>query len=151
EAHPELVRAEYGLGEAGGFSLHLAGGTFYPVQVAKKGVVWLTLRARGEPGHGSIPRPSSAVIKLSGAVAKLGRSRLPAHATPELKRFVGALAAGLKGPARAALPLLATEALGPLALRAAGDTSFTRSFSALLANTASPTVLRAGSKSNVHP
>ncbi len=151
EAHPELIRAEYGLGEAGGFSLHLAGSTFYPIQVAQKGVVWLTMRTRGEPGHGSVPRPNGAVPKLADAIAKLSKTRLPAHATPELKRFVGALAAGLKGPAKAALPLLATETMGPLALRAAGDSSFTRSFSALLANTASPTVLRAGSKSNVHP
>jgi acetylornithine deacetylase/succinyl-diaminopimelate desuccinylase-like protein len=151
DQHPELVRAEYGMGEAGGFSLHLGGTTFYPVQVAQKGVCWLTMRARGEPGHGSVPRPSGAVTKLSQAVAKLGTAKLPAHATPELKRFVGAMAAGLKGPARAALPLLATESMGPLALRAAGDTPFARSFSALLANTASPTVLRAGGKANVHP
>ena len=151
ENHPDLVRAEYGLGEAGGFSLHLAGQTFYPVQVAQKGVVWLTMRTRGEPGHGSVPRPRGAVPKLAEAISKLSTTKLPAHATPELKRFVSGLAAGLKGAAKAGLPLLATETIGPLALRAAGDSSFTRSFSALLANTASPTVLRAGSKSNVHP
>lgn len=151
ENHPELVRAEYGLGEAGGFTLHLAGATFFPVQVAQKGVLWLTMRARGEPGHGSIPRRRGAVAKLAEAVAKVAAARLPAHATPELKRFVSGLASGLKAPARAALPLLATESIGPLALRAAGDTSFARSFGALLSNTASPTVLRAGSKTNVHP
>ena len=151
EHHPELIRAEYGLGEAGGFSLHLGGQTFYPVQVAQKGVVWLTMRARGQPGHGSVPRPEGAVPKLAQAIAKLSATKLPAHATPELKTFIGGLAAGLKGAARAGLPLLATESIGPLALKAAGDTSFSRTFSALLANTASPTVLRAGNKSNVHP
>jgi acetylornithine deacetylase/succinyl-diaminopimelate desuccinylase-like protein len=151
DAHPELVRAEYGLGEVGGFSLHIASATFYPVQVAMKGVLWVTMRARGEPGHGSIPRPQSAVIKLAQAVARLGAQRLPAHSTPVVKRFVEGLGAGLKGPAKAALPLLGTETVGPLALRALGDTPFARSFSALLSNTASPTVLRAGAKTNVHP
>ena len=121
------------------------------MQVAQKGVCWLVMRTRGEPGHGSVPRPRRAVVKLAQAVAKLGTTRLPAHSTVEVQSFVRALAAGVKGPARAVLPLLATETVGPLALRASGDTIFARTFSALLSNTASPTVLRAGSKSNVHP
>ena len=56
DEHPELVRAEYALGESGGFSLHLAGTTYYPVQVAEKGLCWVRARFTGEPGHGSMPR-----------------------------------------------------------------------------------------------
>src|SRR5262249_28124699 len=33
--HPALVRAEYGLGEVGGFSMALGGATLYPVQTAE--------------------------------------------------------------------------------------------------------------------
>src|SRR6185503_2411461 len=54
--HPDLVRAEYGLGEVGGFSMYLGSTTLYPVQTAEKGVAWLRARARGTPGHGSMPR-----------------------------------------------------------------------------------------------
>ena len=61
--HPELVRAEYALGELGGFSLHFMGRVFYPIQVAEKGQVWLRADFTGEAGHGSMPREDSAVIK----------------------------------------------------------------------------------------
>ncbi len=57
DRHPERVRAEYALNEVGGFTFHVEGRRLYPVQVASKGFAWMTLRARGDPGHGSIPRP----------------------------------------------------------------------------------------------
>src|ERR1700752_1621177 len=38
ERHPDLVRAGWVLNEAGGFTLHLGGRRYYPVQVAGKGV-----------------------------------------------------------------------------------------------------------------
>ena len=53
--HPDLVRAEYALGEVGGFSLHLMGRVFYPIQVAEKGQVWVRAKFTGESGHGSMP------------------------------------------------------------------------------------------------
>src|SRR6185503_12227450 len=77
ERHPELVRAEYALGEVGGFTMHLAGTEFYPVQVAEKGLCWVRARFTGEPGHGSMPRADSAVIKLGEGIAALGRARMP--------------------------------------------------------------------------
>src|SRR6185312_12708500 len=39
--HPDLVRAEYALGEAGGFSVRINGRVLYPIQVAEKGAVWM--------------------------------------------------------------------------------------------------------------
>src|SRR5438105_8137069 len=151
DAHPEAVRAEYGLGEVGGFSLHLGRRTFYPVMVAQKGVVWLKMRARGEPGHGSIPRRNSAVVRLAQAVGKLGATRLPAHATQPLRAMMAGLGSGARGAMRYVLPLLARQAVAPRLLAAAGESSFARSFAALLSNTASPTLLSAGTKTNVHP
>ena len=50
--HPERVRAEYGLGEVGCFSMYLGKATLYPIQVAEKGFAWLRARVRGAPGHG---------------------------------------------------------------------------------------------------
>jgi len=151
DQHPELVRAEYGLGEVGGFSMHLGGRTFYPVMVAQKGVCWFTLRARGEPGHGSIPKRDGAIPKLAQAVAKLGQARLPAHPTPALDAMMRGLARGSTFPLRAVLPLFANKTLGPRLLDALGESPYLRSIGALLSNTASPTMLSAGIKANVHP
>jgi acetylornithine deacetylase/succinyl-diaminopimelate desuccinylase-like protein len=150
--HPELVRAEYALGEIGGFSLHLMGKVFYPIQVAEKGQVWLTASFAGEAGHGSMPRSDSAVIKAAEAIVRLGHRRLPFHPTDVVRRFLRELAAGLPHPARFILPRLSTPALAGLLLdKVLVDPSLRRTFATYLSNTASPTVVRAGNKTNVIP
>jgi len=151
EQHPELVRAEYALGEVGGFTMHLAGTAFYPVQVAEKGICWVRARFRGEPGHGSMPRRDSAVIKLGEAIAALGRARFPTHPTPYMKQFLDAVAARQPRIAQPLLKLVARPELMARVVRLVPDLSIARSFGALLTNTASPTVVRAGSKVNVIP
>lgn len=149
--HPDLVRAEYALGEVGGFTMYLGRGVFYPVQVAEKGIAWLRARVRGEPGHGSMPREDSAVVRLSAALARLGHTRLPQHVTPALAAFVEAVAARQPRALRPLLRAILSPMLAPRLLAMLPDRSMARSLAALLSNTASPTVLRAGSKINVIP
>ena len=151
EHHPELVRAEYAIGESGGFSLHLGNATFYPVQVAEKGLCWVRARWKGEPGHGSMPRPDSAVVRMAEAVARLGRGHLPVHPTAELRRFLEGVAARQPAIARPLLRVLTRPELLARVLRLRPDAGIARSLGALLANTASPTVVRAGAKTNVIP
>jgi acetylornithine deacetylase/succinyl-diaminopimelate desuccinylase-like protein len=152
ERHPQLVRAEYALGEVGGFSQHLGDRTVYPIMVAEKGVCWMRAHVRGPSGHGSIPREDSAVALLAEALGRLRRTRLPMHVTPPLARFVQALAAAQPLPARAVLPLLLVPHVSDLVLaKVLPDKGLARTFAALLANTATPTVLRAGDKTNVIP
>jgi acetylornithine deacetylase/succinyl-diaminopimelate desuccinylase-like protein len=151
EEHPDLVRAEYAIGESGGFSMHLGGATFYPVQVAEKGAVWLRATVRGEPGHGSMPRDDSAVIKLGEAIARLGKAQMPVHATEHVRRFLHAVAARQPAFAQPLLKVLSHPRLLPRILKLLPDRSVARGMSALLSNTASPTVVRAGDKINVIP
>lgn len=152
DEHPDEVRAEYMLGEIGGFSLHLFGRTFYPVQVAEKGVCWVRATYEGTPGHGSMPDPESAVVKLARAIERLGRTRLPFHPTAVVDRFVQGLARELPRPQRSVLRRLTTPQVAGLILDyLVRDSAQRRSFAAMLSNTASPTVLRAGSKVNVIP
>jgi len=151
ENHPELVRAEYAIGESGGFSLHIAGSTFYPIQVAEKGMCWIRATVRGEPGHGSMPRDDSAVIKLSDAIARLGKEQLPAHPTKFVREFLDMVAAQQPAYMRPLVKVLTHPRLLPSVLRVFPDKSIARGFKAILANTASPTVLSAGAKVNVIP
>ena len=82
DEHADEVRAEYMLGEIGAFSLHLFGRTFYPIQVAEKGVCWVRATFEGEPGHGSMPDPDSAVVQARARRStRLGKTRLPMHPT----------------------------------------------------------------------
>ena len=151
EQHRSLVEAEYALGESGGFSLHLGDTTFYPIQVAEKGFCWVRARVVGEPGHGSMPRPDSAVIRLGEAIAKLGRAQLPVHSTEYVRDFLAAVAARQPALVRPLLRVLAKPRLLARLMRLVPDLSIARGFGALLSNTASPTVVRAGNKTNVIP
>jgi acetylornithine deacetylase/succinyl-diaminopimelate desuccinylase-like protein len=150
--HAEAVRAEYALGEIGAFSLHLFGRTFYPIQIAEKGVCWVKATFRGDPGHGSMPDPDSAVIKLGRAIARLGGTRLPMHPTEAVELSMARIAGHLPQPQRAVMGRLSTPQLAGLILDyLVRDPDQRRSFGALLSNTATPTVVRAGAKSNVIP
>jgi acetylornithine deacetylase/succinyl-diaminopimelate desuccinylase-like protein len=149
--HTDLVKAEYALGEGGGFTLRLAGRTLYPVQVAEKGLLWLKARVRGEPGHGSMPREDSAVVKLSAAIARLGARALPMHPPAVIHEFFRQAFAKAPALVRALVPRLLDPRVAPALLRFLPDKSVSRALAALLSNTASPTVLRAGNKTNVIP
>lgn len=150
--HPEKVRAEYALGEGGGFSTTFGGRRFYPIMAAEKGTVWVKVVAEGQPGHGSMPIERSAVQKLARAVDRLASVRLPAHVSEPAGRFVRGLAEHAPTSAAVVLRLLLVERLRDVVLdKVFPDPTLARPFAAILANTVSPTVLRAGTKTNVIP
>ncbi len=156
--HPELVRAEFALGEAGGFSVRMNGRVIYPIQVAEKGAVWMKLRATGRPGHGSMPRlprgereETNAVAKIGAAVAKLAATRLPQHRTAAVERYLRAVASTQPFPTRALLPRMHNRAVANFLLRQIPDKGTAAAMAAVLSNTAAPTMLRAGTKTNVIP
>lgn len=149
--HADLVRAEYALGEVGGFNIFLGNKVFYTVQVAEKGIAWLRARVRGEPGHGSMPREDSAVVKLATAMSRLGTSKLPPHATKVMQGFFAEIARQQPGLLKAVLGSALRPDIVQKLLRFLPDKSMARGMAAMLANTASPTVLRAGNKTNVIP
>jgi len=151
EHHRAKVEAEYAIGESGGFSLHLGDSTFYPIQVAEKGQCWIRARVTGTPGHGSMPRHDSAVTRLGEALAALGRTQLPLHATSYVTDFLDALRARQPAMIQPLMKLLARPSLLARVARLVPNASIARSFSALLSNTASATIVRAGNKINVIP
>jgi len=151
DTHPELVRAEYAIGEVGGFNIFLGSKRFITVGVAEKGYCWLRARVRGEPGHGSMPRADSAPLRLAQALTRLGRKGLPRHRTEVVDAFLQAI---VRAQPSALQPLLsgvvATGAL-PRLVGLIPDPSIARAMATMFANTAAPTVLRAGQKTNVIP
>lgn len=151
EHHRSKVEAEYAIGESGGFSLHLGDTTFYPVQVAEKGLVWIRARIRGTPGHGSMPRHDSVVTKLGEALTALGKATLPVHPTHWVTDFLDAVRARQPALIQPLAKLVARPSLLARVARLVPNMSIARSFSALLSNTASATVVRAGNKTNVIP
>lgn len=151
ESHRSKIEAEYALGEVGGFSLHLGESTFYPVQVAEKGFVWVKARITGEPGHGSMPRQDSVVTKLGEALMRLGKAQMPVHQTKYVMQFLDMLRQQQPKLIQPLVKLVARPQLLARVARLVPGVSVARSFSALLSNTASATVVRAGAKTNVIP
>jgi acetylornithine deacetylase/succinyl-diaminopimelate desuccinylase-like protein len=151
EHHRAKVEAEFAIGEVGGFSLHLGDTTFYPVQVAEKGLVWIRARLTGEPGHGSMPRRDSVVTRLGEALTAIGNAQLPVHPTKWVTEFIDAVRGQQPGLLQPLVKLVARPHLLARVARMLPNASVARSFSALLSNTASATVVRAGNKTNVIP
>ncbi|HEY4056047.1 MAG TPA: M20/M25/M40 family metallo-hydrolase [Kofleriaceae bacterium] len=151
ENHRSKIESEYAIGEVGGFSLHLGDTTFYPVQVAEKGFVWMRARLTGDPGHGSMPRADSTVTRLGEALAAVGRTPLPVHPTKPFENFLETIREHQPAFLRPIAKLLTKPQLLARITRFLPQSGFTRNIAALTSNTASATVVRAGAKTNVIP
>ncbi len=147
EHHPELIRAAYALSEGGGTTMYLAGRPVYDVRTAEKGTSRFLLRATATPGHGSIPRPDTAVTRIAGAVQKLATTSMPFRPTATASRYFQAMT-GILGLPRDMRSLTEPN------LRKMRDVlpaELGLYLEAITHDTAVPTGLRAGHKINVIP
>ncbi len=151
DQHRELIAAEYGLTEGGAMTVHMGNLRTYPIQVAEKGVTWLNIRAAGDPGHGSMPHSNNAVLHLARAIEKIRRvGHLPVHLTPTFLRMIDVIAAQLPFPTRLIGPLLHNRSFANLILKLVPEKNL-QLLGPLFYNTVTPTVLKAGGKTNVIP
>ena len=60
---------------------------YYGGEASQKTPLWLKLTATGTPGHGSMPRPDSAVNRLIQALARITSFETPLKVEPEVQRF----------------------------------------------------------------
>lgn len=140
---PDLFAgATEALSEVGGFSIPLTERRrAYLAATSEKGVAWATLTARGRAAHGSRPTEDNAVVRLANAVAAVGAHVFPLVRTPALQAFLDAF-----GAARG-LAFTDDSLHDDLA-----QLGFVSSLiGASLRNTATPTVLAAGGKTNIIP
>src|SRR5229473_1830134 len=123
--HPELVRAEFVLNETGGFTLFMGERRFYPIQVAEKGFVTVRMTVTGSPGHGSMPRPDTAIARMAELILRITQTPMRRRMTPLMRVILKEF-----GVSPDRVPTL---------------------FRPMLANTVTPTILTAGYKDNVIP
>ena len=149
--HPDLVRAEYGISEFGGYSLYVNGKRFYPIMTAEKGVCWMKIRARGRAGHAAVPQEDNAVLELARAIDRAAGRPLPLHVTPTAASFVRRIADALEPLEALRMRALLNPLTHDLAAAGLHRNGFISGVRAILHNTVSPTGLNAGLKSNVIP
>jgi acetylornithine deacetylase/succinyl-diaminopimelate desuccinylase-like protein len=154
--HPEWLHAAGALNEAGGISTTYAGVRFYPIQVAEKGFVVYKIHVKGRWGHGSVPTPDNAAVLAAQIVARLaepGPVRLTEPMAVLLERAIPHLPAAAAKAAAALEPARATADpdRAEATLRDLCDPVLARTLSAMIHDTISVGIIRAGVKYNVIP
>ena len=140
---------QYAIGEFGGFTLHIGGKRFYPIQVSEKQICHLKATFRGPGGHGSMPLRGGAMAKLGSFLQALDQKRLPVHITPVAELMFTAIASRLPVPSNIILRQILNPKLTNLVLKILGTKG--QQFDPLMHNTISPTIVRGGEKFNVIP
>jgi acetylornithine deacetylase/succinyl-diaminopimelate desuccinylase-like protein len=143
ENHPELFEGcTEGISEVGGFSITVRDDLrLYPIETAEKGMAWMRLVADGTAGHGSMLNPDNAVTAVAAAVARIGAYEFPVRVTPTVRAFLAEVADAYGIDVDPEQPAEVLRRLGALS----------RVVGATLRNTANPTMLAAGYKTNVIP
>ncbi|WP_134773413.1 M20/M25/M40 family metallo-hydrolase [Ornithinimicrobium flavum] len=145
---PELFEGcTEAISEVGGFSVtlpdHATGAPTraYLLQTAEKGIAWLRLHARGRAGHGSVPNPQNAIVRLAEAIA-----RIDAHDWP--RTYIASVRELFDGVAGITGEPWDEESVEDLLGRLGGARRFVEG---TLRDTSNFSMLRSGYKMNVIP
>lgn len=152
--HPEKIRADYVINEGGGLAIPINGKNIYTIQTAEKGILWFKVKAKGRPGHGSVPGAAdNAILRMNKVVEKLGNYRSRISLISTVKQFLTEIAKENK-VAQQALSLLlqdpesADQILDHVAQK---DEVMAEEIRAMLRMTIAPTIFHGGVKENIIP
>ncbi len=144
-----IAGAEYAISELGGIETHA--GFKAPlghIVISEKTGLPLTLTAKGQPGHGSMPWPDTAPHRLIRALDRLLTSERPLRVLPEVQEYFARLASVLPDPEGRGYDDLA-RSLRDDAFRARFLTR--RLHAAMVRTTFAVTMLHGSEKRNVIP
>lgn len=149
DTHWPEIEAEY-VWDEGGFGLRDLFGPMpvFTVAVAEKKELWLKLVAHGEPGLSSVPGKNNAANILVNALNRVSILDAKYELNPVTQQMFAAVSRGMPFPAS----FLLNHLRQPLLFRLMRKTLAANStIAAMLKDTLSITVLRAGAKENVVP
>ena len=152
--HPEKIRADYVINEGGGLAIPINGKNVYTIQTAEKGILWFKVKAKGRPGHGSVPGAAdNAILRMNRVVERLGNHRAKMTVVPSVKQFLGEVAKESKMAQQALALLLQNPEAGDqiLDMLAQMDKAMAEEIRAMLRMTIAPTIISGGVKENIIP
>jgi acetylornithine deacetylase/succinyl-diaminopimelate desuccinylase-like protein len=152
--HKEKVWCPYVINEGGGLAFPSKNGYVFPVQTAEKGILWLRIKAKGTPGHGSTPNMAdNAVMRMNKVIDKLGNYKPQTIYVPTLKEFLAEMGKQDSELQQTFLRLLANpgqseQILDELAKK---DKALAEEIRPRTKMTIAPTMIRGGVKENIIP
>ncbi len=145
---PELVSdAEFLINESGKGRLE-NGKAVYSIDITEKSPCWIRLVARGEPGHGSRPKPNSAVNRLIRALNAIMEYKPPIRVTEAAERYFEGIAHLQKNSYRQRFARIRESIRDS---RFLADLLRNQHYAAILRNTISITMLQGSDKINIIP
>ena len=91
--HKDKVWCPYVINEGGGLAIPQNGVNVYPIQTAEKGILWFRVKAKGTPGHGSMPNcADNAILRLNKVITALDGYRPQTVYVPTLKEYMAEVA-----------------------------------------------------------
>ena len=121
---------------------------YFGVETGEKGPFWLKLSTTGTPGHGSRPIADSALNRMIRALERVRLHKTSMKVLPSVQKFFQDQAAAQTEPRATWYRDMRAAIQDP---RAADTLYADREVSALMRNTISITIVKAGYKTNVIP
>jgi len=149
--HFDEIDAEYCLAEGGGLTRTGGQVKYATIQTTEKTPRAIEIVSKGTAGHGSIPRKDNPIVRLSAAVAAVGRWRPPVRLNETTGTYFKRLAD--LSPPEVAARYRALLSLDPKVVADADDWLFEHEprHSSMLRSSASPNIFTAGYRVNVIP
>jgi len=152
--HREKLWCPYVINEGGGLAFPSKNGYVFPIQTAEKGILWLKIKAKGTPGHGSTPNTAdNAVLRIIRVIDKLANYKPQTIYVSTLKEFLAEM--GRQNPdlkptfARLlANPAQSEQILDELAKK---NRALAEEIRPRTKMTIAPTMIRGGVKENIIP
>ena len=147
--HWEEIEAEFALAEGGGGFIKDGTVSYLSVATSEKVRLEVQLIARGTAGHGSMPRPDNAVVRLANAVSRVAAWMQPMRLDDTTRTYFERLA-GISPPEEAAR----YRGLLDSYERAGVERYFAQHeirHNSMIRTSLSPNVLKAGFRANVIP
>lgn len=149
--HRELIDAEFGINEGGGQALDIGGKRFYVCQTGEKGGSRMRVTASAAPGHASVPRDDTAMLRMGNALTKLSTHQFPTILTASVELMLKTLANALDSETKALVDDILAEPTWDKLSQLPMDELALLSLRATTRNTAVPTIIHGGHRINVIP
>jgi acetylornithine deacetylase/succinyl-diaminopimelate desuccinylase-like protein len=147
----DLIDAEFAINEGGGQATEIGGRRFYLAQTGEKGGARMRIIAQAEPGHASIPRDDTSMLRMGRALVTLSEHTFPTIMTASIERMLRSVGAALGEDANTQIEQVLADPSWENLRQLPIAEGMKPQLRAVTRNTAVPTIIHGGHRINVIP